>query len=64
MLVLLSGDAVCRVEDEHVNMSQSIMERCMVKEALLNELYVQLVKQTTEHPDPNSRVNLHHWALL
>ena len=59
-----SGDAVCRVEDEHVNLSQSIMERCMVKEALFNDVYVQLVKQTTEHPDPNCRVNLHHLALL
>jgi hypothetical protein len=47
-----------------VKLSQSIMERCMLKEALVNELYVQLVKQTTEHPDPNSRVNLHHWAQL
>ncbi|XP_055908481.1 myosin-I heavy chain isoform X1 [Eupeodes corollae] len=59
-----SGDSVQRAEDEHITLIQSIMDRCMRKESLLNELYLQLVKQTTDHPDPNSRVNLRHWALL
>ncbi|XP_055373723.1 myosin-I heavy chain isoform X2 [Condylostylus longicornis] len=59
-----SGEAVQRAEDEHITLIQSIMDRCMRKESLLNELYLQLIKQTTDHPDPNSRVNLRHWALL
>lgn len=59
-----SGETVQRAEDEHITIIQSIMDRCMRKECLLNELYLQLVKQTTDHPDPNSRVNLRHWALL
>lgn len=58
------GDSVQRAEDEHITLIQSIMDRCMRKESLLNELYLQLIKQTTDHPDPNSRVNLRHWALL
>ncbi|XP_043863729.1 myosin-I heavy chain isoform X3 [Drosophila mojavensis] len=60
----ISGDTIKRAEDEHTRIVQSIMDKCMRKDSLLNELYLQLIKQTTDHPDANSRVNLRNWALL
>lgn len=64
MVDCLIGEIVRRAEDEHITLIQTVMERAMRKESILCELYLQLIKQTTEHPDPNSRVNLRHWALL
>ncbi|XP_052756389.1 myosin-I heavy chain [Galleria mellonella] len=50
--------------DDRVALAQSLLQRCLQKDTLLCELYVQLIKQTTEHPEPQSRVSARHWALL
>ncbi|XP_028166875.1 myosin-I heavy chain [Ostrinia furnacalis] len=50
--------------DDRVALAQALLQRCLQKDTLLCELYVQLIKQTTDHPEPSSRVSSRHWALL
>ncbi|XP_026333390.1 myosin-I heavy chain [Hyposmocoma kahamanoa] len=50
--------------DDRVALAQALLQRCLQKDSLLVELYVQLIKQTTDHPEPSSRVSARHWALL
>ncbi|XP_045530782.1 myosin-I heavy chain isoform X1 [Pieris brassicae] len=50
--------------DDRVALAQSLLQRCLQKDTLLCELYMQLIKQTTDHPEPSSRVSARHWALL
>ncbi|XP_022817702.1 myosin-I heavy chain isoform X2 [Spodoptera litura] len=50
--------------DDRVALAQALLQRCLQKDTLLCELYMQLIKQTTEHPEPCSRVSARHWALL
>ncbi|KAG9510621.1 Myosin-I heavy chain, partial [Fragariocoptes setiger] len=53
-------------QTELIRLAQSIIARCLQEDAeiLRNELFLQLIKQTSDHPDPNSRVNSRHWQLL
>ncbi len=84
-LLLLAGIAciycshVCRyeVDDDpgHVELVQNVIGRCLEKEDVCNEFYLQvqhsqryldhqLIKQTTDQPDPNSRINVSNWRFF
>lgn len=50
--------------DDCVTMVQLAIQKCLEKEALCNEFYLQLIKQTTDQPDPNGRINIQNWRFL
>jgi len=43
---------------------QEVIARCLEKEDVCNELYCQMVKQTTSHPHPTHDSNLANWKML
>ena len=47
-----------------VQLIQNVLGRCLEKEDLCNEFFLQLIKQTTDHPDPNGRINIQNWRFL
>ncbi|CAG5127788.1 unnamed protein product, partial [Candidula unifasciata] len=51
-------------EEMRMNMVQALMQRCLESDFICNEFFLQLVKQTTDHPDPNSTVNGRSWQLM
>ncbi|XP_059160288.1 unconventional myosin heavy chain 6-like isoform X2 [Physella acuta] len=51
-------------ELEKMNLLQGLMQKCLESDFICNEFYLQLVKQTTDHPDPNSSVNCRSWQVM
>jgi len=43
---------------------QNVLGRCLEKEELCDEFFLQLIKQTTDVPDPNGRVNVQNWRFM
>ncbi len=36
--------------DQHVSLAQSVLEMCLTHPELQNELFAQLIRQTSRHP--------------
>ena len=45
-------------------MVQLAIQKCLDQESLCNEFYLQLIKQTTDQPEPNGRINIQNWRFL
>lgn len=53
MWIIFPAEAAATSDDQQLTMVQGIVEQCMKRDILLNETYLQLIKQTTDHPGVN-----------
>ncbi|EDQ90831.1 uncharacterized protein MONBRDRAFT_15843, partial [Monosiga brevicollis MX1] len=49
---------------KHYQLVQNVIGRCLEKEDVCNETYLQLIKQTTDQPDVDSRINVQNWRMF
>ncbi|KAM4622736.1 pleckstrin homology domain-containing family H member 3 isoform 1-T1 [Discoglossus pictus] len=51
-------------EPDPVPLMQGVLQTCLDLRPLRDEVYCQVIKQTTEPPDPGSLTDLRYWQLL
>lgn len=53
-------------EGDQGNMAlvQNVIGQCLEREDCCNEFYLQLIKQTTDQPDPNGSINVANWRFF
>lgn len=60
-----SGSGFEEIDPEDcVSMVQLVIQKCLERESLCNEFYLQLIKQTTDQPEPNGRINTQNWRFM
>ncbi|KJE90233.1 myosin-X [Capsaspora owczarzaki ATCC 30864] len=51
-------------DTDRSTMVQMVLAKCLEKDSLCNEFFLQLIKQTTDQADINSKSNLQAWRFL
>ncbi|XP_053555341.1 pleckstrin homology domain-containing family H member 3 isoform X2 [Bombina bombina] len=51
-------------EGDPVPLIQGVLQTCLDLRPLRDEVYCQVIKQTTDHPEPGNINNLRYWQLL
>lgn len=62
--VMSSGGFEVPDDSTLVLLVQNVLGRCLEKEELCDEFFLQLIKQTTDVPDPNGRTNKQNWRFM
>lgn len=48
----------------YLGMLQNLIGQCLEKEDVCNEIYLQVIKQTTDQPEVNGHINIQNWRIL
>lgn len=48
----------------YLGMLQNFIGQCLEKEDVCNEIYLQMIKQTTDQPEVNGHINIQNWRII